>query len=62
MTTLDAVLRPARLEPQVLARHADPVFDFVGHVGGDDFVLPCTSPDRRARCEALLANGRFFVP
>lgn len=35
-------------------RHGDPAFDFVGHVGGDDFVI-VTHPDRVERiCKAII--------
>lgn len=41
---------------EVLARHADPVRDFLGHIGGDDFVLLYASEDWHARCEALIED------
>ena len=37
----------------------DPDCDFIGHIGGDDFIVVFTSPDWRKRCEALL--DRFPV-
>ena len=30
--------------------------DFLGHVGGDDFILLFQSEDWRARCERLVAE------
>lgn len=38
----------------LLREHADSERDFVGHIGGDDFVLALRSPDWRARCETVL--------
>ncbi|MBV8658831.1 MAG: diguanylate cyclase, partial [Burkholderiales bacterium] len=39
----------------LLIRFFDSERDFVGHVGGDDFVLLLQSEDWKARCEATLA-------
>lgn len=39
---------------QILREQLDPKLDFVGHVGGDDFILVVRSADWRARCEAIL--------
>ena len=41
--------------------------DFVGHIGGDDFLVILRSPDWEERCQRLLAafetgKGRFFSP
>jgi len=41
--------------------------DFVGHIGGDDFLMVLRSPDWERRCKQLLADfeagkGRFFSP
>ena len=41
--------------------------DFVGHIGGDDFLMVLRSPDWERRCEDVLAQfeagkGRFFSP
>lgn len=47
---------------EVLARHADPVLDFLGHIGGDDFLLLLRSPDWLARCQALLDDFAREVP
>jgi diguanylate cyclase (GGDEF)-like protein len=41
---------------KVLARHASPRVDFLGHVGGDDFVLAFRSQDWRERLERALAD------
>lgn len=40
----------------ILARHCDTLGDFVGHVGGDDFILLMQSRDWQARCLAILAD------
>lgn len=39
---------------RILCAAIDPQQDFVGHVGGDDFILVLRSPDWEARCEAVL--------
>ena len=41
---------------ELLSAVANPALDFVGHVGGDDFVLVFRSEDWRARCEQALKN------
>jgi diguanylate cyclase (GGDEF)-like protein len=40
----------------LLLRHCDARHDFVGHVGGDDFILLMQSTDWQTRCESILAN------
>lgn len=40
----------------ILSRHCDTLGDFVGHVGGDDFILLMQSRDWQARCQAILAD------
>lgn len=49
----DAVIR---LLADTLRAQADPRRDFVGHVGGDDFVLLFQSDDWRIRCEQAVAD------
>lgn len=53
-----------RLAARVLTQAVDPQLDFVGHVGGDDFVLAMISPDWEARltriCQAFDAGVRSF--
>ncbi len=39
---------------RVLSAHADTSRDFLGHIGGDDFILLFRSPDWQVRCEAML--------
>ena len=43
-----------RLLARIALEHCDPQFDFVGHVGGDDFIVLFQSPDWRDRCERLV--------
>lgn len=49
-----------RLVASVITNHADPQRDFVGHVGGDDFIAVFQSADWKRRCQAIVAefNGR----
>ncbi len=44
-----------RLAAQEFVGHCDPLRDFVGHVGGDDFVVLFQSADWRERCHAIVA-------
>ena len=43
-----------QLTGRILSRHTDPNRDFVGHIGGDDFMLLFQSEDWEARCRAVL--------
>jgi len=45
-----------QLAARILAGACDPHLDFLGHVGGDDFVLLMQSADWPARCERALAR------
>ena len=38
----------------ILSEHVDPNRDFVGHIGGDDFMILFQSEDWEARCRAML--------
>ena len=40
----------------IVFAHAAPKRDFVGHVGGDDFIILFQSPDWIARCEKTIAE------
>lgn len=56
-----------RLVAQLLGMEADPEVDFIGHLGGDDFVILFQSPDWELRCRAALARfdrerQDFFTP
>lgn len=48
----EAIVRLAEL----LNSNIDPLQDFIGHVGGDDFVLIFRSENWRKRCENILAE------
>lgn len=39
---------------EILKNHCHPARDFLGHVGGDDFVMLFRSPDWQAQCTAVL--------
>lgn len=45
-----------RLCAEVIRRHCDPRCDFVGHVGGDDFVILMRSHDWLARVREIIAE------
>jgi GGDEF domain-containing protein len=56
-----------RFVGELLSRHSDPRRDFLGHVGGDDFVLVLCSDDWQLRCEQILAGfergvRQFYPP
>jgi EAL domain-containing protein (putative c-di-GMP-specific phosphodiesterase class I)/GGDEF domain-containing protein/CBS domain-containing protein len=40
----------------IIRNHCDPQRDFVGHVGGDDFVVLFRSPDWQQRVESVIAE------
>jgi diguanylate cyclase (GGDEF)-like protein len=44
------------LAAQAITRHADARRDFVGHVGGDDFVVLFQSDDWETRSRQILAD------
>jgi EAL domain-containing protein (putative c-di-GMP-specific phosphodiesterase class I)/GGDEF domain-containing protein len=41
---------------KILVTHTSPQTDFVGHIGGDDFILVMQSSDWQARCATILAE------
>jgi len=45
-----------RLVAKLAVTHSDPQRDFVGHVGGDDFLILFQSEDWQLRCERLLGE------
>jgi diguanylate cyclase (GGDEF)-like protein len=48
-----------QLAGRILSLACDTKLDFIGHIGGDDFILLMQSPDCQARCEqALQAFGQ----
>ena len=48
--------RMIRLVASTLLRHAEPQWDFVGHVGGDDFVVLFQSDDWERRCREMVSE------
>ncbi len=54
----DAIRGMAR----ILGEHVNPKQDFIGHVGGDDFIMVLRSNDWRRRCEAILNKFEQFAP
>lgn len=48
-----------QMAARILRSHCDPQSDFIGHIGGDDFMIIFQSPDWEARCRNMLeAFGR----
>ncbi len=47
-----------RLVAKVMLAHCDAQRDFVGHVGGDDFVILFQSSDWQPRCERIVEEFR----
>jgi EAL domain-containing protein (putative c-di-GMP-specific phosphodiesterase class I)/GGDEF domain-containing protein len=45
-----------KLLARMAQHHSDPRHDFVGHVGGDDFVILFQSEDWSARCNAMVSE------
>ena len=45
-----------KLLARTAQNHSDPRHDFVGHVGGDDFVILFQSEDWSARCNAMVSE------
>jgi len=43
-----------RLVARICQAHCDPRRDFVGHVGGDDFILLYQSDDWQRQCQAII--------
>ena len=43
-----------KLAAEIIARHCDPLRDFLGHVGGDDFLVLFQSDDWHTRCEQIV--------
>lgn len=51
-----------RLTGDILARHCVPGMDFLGHVGGDDFIILFRSDDWESRCDSILAAFEAAAP
>jgi GGDEF domain-containing protein len=44
-----------RFTARLLGNICDPVHDYIGHIGGDDFILVLQSPDWEQRCHRALS-------
>jgi len=49
------------LTGKALAEVCEPRFDFLGHIGGDDFILLLQSPDWERRCNEALERFRSTI-
>lgn len=46
----------------ILLQHTDPILDFVGHVGGDDFIVIFRNSDWHKCCNTILKNFEKIIP
>jgi diguanylate cyclase (GGDEF)-like protein len=51
-----------QLTGRLLATHCDPNRDFVGHIGGDDFIMLFQSEDWETRCRTILDTFAAAIP
>jgi len=51
-----------RITAKILAEHSDQQRDFVGHIGGDDFIVLFQSEDWERRCRDILAAFATVAP
>lgn len=51
-----------QLTGRILSAHCDPDRDFVGHIGGDDFIILFQSDDWEVRCQAILSAFSSAIP
>ncbi|HYE36989.1 bifunctional diguanylate cyclase/phosphodiesterase [Methylocaldum sp.] len=51
-----------QLVGRLLMEITDPDLDFVGHIGGDDFIVLFRNTDWRERCQQLLQTFESLVP
>ncbi|MDR3482271.1 MAG: GGDEF domain-containing protein [Burkholderiaceae bacterium] len=51
-----------QLTGRILSAHSDPERDFVGHIGGDDFIVLFQSDDWEARCNTILSAFADCIP
>ncbi|MBI1889847.1 MAG: GGDEF domain-containing protein [Burkholderiales bacterium] len=51
-----------RLTGNILAQHCVAGVDFLGHVGGDDFIILFGSTDWEIRCQAILQSFSEAIP
>lgn len=47
---------------KLLLNHVDQHFDFVGHIGGDDFIVIFQSEDWQERCKQILSSLENDIP
>jgi len=50
-----------QMTAHVLIRHCDFNRDFIGHIGGDDFIILFQCEDWEARCQAILDSFKLAV-
>ncbi|MDO9159255.1 MAG: phosphodiesterase [Burkholderiaceae bacterium] len=50
-----------RLAASIVTRHCAPQHDFVGHVGGDDFIVLFQSTDWAERCRLIIDDFRLHA-
>jgi EAL domain-containing protein (putative c-di-GMP-specific phosphodiesterase class I)/GGDEF domain-containing protein len=50
-----------QMTARILSGHCDPDRDFIGHIGGDDFMLLFQSEDWETRCRSILADFESSV-
>lgn len=51
-----------QLSARILGAHCDPARDFLGHIGGDDFIILFQSEDWEARCRAMMEEFAAAIP
>jgi EAL domain-containing protein (putative c-di-GMP-specific phosphodiesterase class I)/GGDEF domain-containing protein len=51
-----------RLTARILSEQCDPERDFIGHIGGDDFLAMFQSADWEQRCMAALRQFELLLP
>ncbi|HYC42716.1 MAG TPA: GGDEF domain-containing protein [Noviherbaspirillum sp.] len=51
-----------QLTARIIGNHCDPNRDFIGHIGGDDFIILFQSEDWEARCNAVIEEFAGAVP
>jgi EAL domain-containing protein (putative c-di-GMP-specific phosphodiesterase class I)/GGDEF domain-containing protein/CBS domain-containing protein len=51
-----------QLAAAILGEHCDPNLDFIGHIGGDDFMILFQSEDWEQRCNAMLNEFAGAIP
>lgn len=50
-----------KLLSAILLEHSAPVFDMVGHIGGDDFIVVYRSNDWQRKCEFILEHFKAMT-